>query len=266
MSTTTRRGRLLFRARPRARYSLPSFLALSFRLCSSTKTYAKPTTLAFDASNVTRTSRKTMRAITKNVFFSKAKRTTCLHILDGHSENYRFYRAFLRIEPVTDLLNATGFRVSTRLALPLSAYKISSPFTRHSPQRSALQSRLSFTTLLLFVLLPILPASFSSLAIVLLSASYIDNAESQNQLFVLRRVSWMRNPEKDRKKHGYDPRGVSAKTGEVTGRETTRRRRRRRPKARPSQWQQAWLAGGASSARYIGRRRHLRVDTSQCAF
>lgn len=91
--------------------------------------------------------------------FSKAKRTTCLHILDGHSENYRFYRAFLRIEPVTDLLNATGFRVSTRLALPLSAYKISSPFTRHSPQRSVLQSRLSCTRLLLFVLLPILPVS-----------------------------------------------------------------------------------------------------------
>lgn len=159
VSTTTRRGRLLFRARPRARYSLPSFLALSFRLCSSTKTYAKPATLAFDASNVTRTSRKRMRAITKNVFFFKVKCTTCLHILDGHSENYRFYRAFLRIEPVTDLLNATGFRVSTRLALPLSAYKISSPFTRHSPQRSALQSRLSFTRLLLFVLLPILPVS-----------------------------------------------------------------------------------------------------------
>lgn len=81
VSTTTRRGRLLFRARPRARYSLPSFLALSFRLCSSTKTYAKPATLAFDASNVTRTSRKRMRAITKNVFFFQSK----MHYLFAYS-------------------------------------------------------------------------------------------------------------------------------------------------------------------------------------
>lgn len=136
VSTTTRRGRLLFRARPRgARYfPLLPFLFL-LRLCLSARARAKRHNLGL--CRLKRDSYVVEReCVTINNLQDFTRDFSCemkrIKIMDA---TQRSIRAFLDTGSSNWPSQRNRFSRTTLAYLPLSTREISSPLTRHSPFR-----------------------------------------------------------------------------------------------------------------------------------
>ena len=224
MSTTTRAQRpaaalpSLLLAYPRACWLLSSFLRALFRAFQSpreTQTQPWPLTL--------QTSRFDANRGRIQLVLSREK-TACSSI----EKIETFYRPsliapFLHTGPVTDLLNATGFHTRVWPFL-VAIHRDRSP---SSGPRTLQFRSLDAVACLLFLFIRSL-FRFSSSFEVILSFSHPRHAVRRGLACSLYSACEKRSREE---KGESERRGVSAKTGEVTGRETTRRRRRRRPKA-----------------------------------